>query len=882
MWYRLLLLAFPSRIRREFGEDMARMFEAQRRVARSNGESLTRLWLRAIGDALVYGTAERMSTIRTGLRSGVGELRRWRWWMHALVQDLRYALRLLARQPGVTLVALLTLALGIGANTAIFSAVDAVLLRPLPYDEPERIMMVWEKRPTEGVLDNVVAPADFVDWRHLNTSFEAMAAMMPTTVDLTESGEPVRLPAGVVSPPFFDVLHVRPALGRTFREDEAIAGNNRVVILNHGLWQRRFGSNPDIVGQKIILNGAPFEVVGVLPATFEFPDSELELWSPLPLEGLSQPLSRSLHQFSVYARLKPGTTLQQARADMDRVGADLSKQYPDTNRTHGAWVTPLSEDLTKQVKSGLLLLLGAVTFVLLIACVNVANLLLAKAAGRRREIAVRSALGAGRWRLAGQTLTESLLLGLLGGAAGLLVAHWGIGVLKQLAPRGAPVFAMEHLGLDPRVLAFTLLLSIGTGLLFGLLPAWQLARQNTNDVLKEGLRSGGAIRRRLRVALVVSEIALASLLLVGAGLTLRSFQTLLNSDAGFAGDRVLTARVSLPGTRYREDAQILSAFDRIEQRLRAIPGVRAVGSTSHLPLSGQNARIGVAIEGREPKPDEPTRAAPRGVTPEYFRAMGITLKGGRGFTAQDAVDSPKVAIVNETMARRYWPDAVPIGRRVRLGGTDTWMEVVGVVGDVRHWGLDVPVNPEIYMPAAQYPWRALNLAIAADVEPAGLASAVRQQLKEIDPALPLSNVLTMNEVASRSMASRRAVMLLLAIFSVLALVLAAAGIYGVMAHIVALRTSEIGVRMTLGARPADVMRLVLGEGLVQALIGLVIGVGGAVLLMRWLRTLLFEVSPTDPLTLLAVMVVLLATALAACVVPARRAMRVDPVTALRN
>ena len=706
--------------------------------------------------------------------------------------------------------------------------------------------------------------------------------MIATTVDLTESGEPVRLPAGVVSPAFFAVLHVRPALGRTFRPDEAVVGNHRVVILNHGLWQRRFGARPDIVGQKIVLNGAPFEVVGVLPSTFEFPDSELEIWSPLPLEGLTQPPSRALHQFNVYARLKPGTTLQQARAEMDRIGADLARQYPDTNRTHGAWVTPLREDLTKQVKSGLLLLLGAVTFVLLIACVNVANLLLATAAGRRREIAVRAALGAGRWRLAGQTLTESLLLGLVGGAAGLLVARWGIGVLKRIAPRGAPVFAMEHLGLDARVLGFTLLLSMGTGLLFGLLPAWQLARQNANDVLKEGSRSGGSIRRRLRVALVVSEIALASLLLVGAGLTLRSFQTLLNSDAGFVGDRVLTARVSLPASRYREDARILGAFDLIEQRLRTIPGVRAVGSTSHLPLTGQQSRIGVGIEGREPKPDEPTRAAPRGITPDYFQAMGITLTQGRRFTKQDTAASPKVAIVNETMAKRYWPDASPIGRRVRLGGTDAWMEVVGIVGDVKHWGLDLPVNPEIYMPMAQYPWRAINLAIAADVEPAGLAGAVREQLKALDPALPLSNVLTMNAVASQSVAPRRAVMLLLAIFSVLALVLAAAGIYGVMAHIVALRTSEIGVRMTLGARPADVMRLILGEGLLQASIGLIIGVGAAILMMRWLRTLLFEVSPTDPLTLAAVMVLLLATALAACVVPARRAMRVDPVTALRN
>jgi putative ABC transport system permease protein len=872
--YRLLLLAFPADLRREFGDDMAQMFSMQIEDARRGGRSTGQLWIRAIADALFNGVIDRL---------GANERQpvRWRWWMHAFTQDIRYAFRVLAKQPGVTFVAILTLALGIGANSAIFSAVNAVLLRPLPYEDPDRIVTVWEKRPAEGVMDNVVAPADYVDWTRMNSSFDAMAAMTGAPADLTGAGDPVRLFAGVVSPPFFDVFRVRMMIGRTFRSEEGVIGKHRVVILGHQLWTTRFGADSAIVGRTMVLNGIPHEVVGVLPPTFEFPDDSLDLWAPLALEG-GEPLGRAGHQFNVYARLKNGVSLDQARDDMDRVGRQLERQYPETNRGHGAWVATLEDRLKTPVRRSLLLLLGAVAFVLLIACVNVANILLAKAAGRRREMAVRAAVGAARGRLAGQMLTESLVLAALGGAAGLLVAWWGIALLRQLTPEGVPLLGLSHLRLEPRVVAFTAGLSLLTGALFGFLPAWHLASQDVNASLKDGGRSPGGVRRRLRVALVVSEIALASLLLVAAGLTLRSFQAVLDLPAGFQTKGSLTASVTLPVARYQADAELLAAFGRIEDQIRALPGVRIVGATSHLPLGGRDGRRGVGIEGREPTPDVPTRAHPRSVTADYFRAMGITVIAGRPFTTADAIDAPKVAIVNDTMARRYWPGLSPLGRRVMIGGTRDWLEVVGIVADVKHWGLDQKVNPEIYLPLPQAVLRTVTFVIAADGDPASLAPALRDRVRMIDPNLPLNGVRTMEEVASVSVASRRAGMLLLAVFGGLALVLAAAGIHGVMSHLVALRTAEIGVRMTLGATPSNVMALILREGTIQALIGLAIGLTGGVLLMRSFQTMLFGVAPADPLTLSIVGAGLLTTAIAACVIPARKAMHVDPVNAVRT
>ena len=542
----------------------------------------------------------------------------------------------------------------------------------------------------------------------------------------------------------------------------------------------------------------------------------------------------------------------------------------------------LRDELRAPVKGGLLTLLTAVAFVLLIACVNVANLLLARAASRRREMAVRAAVGAARWRLAGQALTESIVLALLGGAAGLVVAYWGIELLRQITPQNVAVLGAGDVRLNPSVLGFTLLLSVATGLVFGILPAWHLASQDVNESLKEGGRSSAGIRKKLRMGLVVSEIALASLLLVGAGLTLRSFQTVLRADPGFKQDGLLTAFVSLPAARYRDDAQRVATYDEIERRFASLPGVRSVGGTSHLPLSGADSRSGVGIEGREPVPDVPTRAHPRAVTVDYLKTMGIRLVAGRQFAASDHSESPFVVIVNETMARRYWPGNSPIGKRVSMGTGNVPREVVGIVADVKHWGFDRPVNPEMYLPQKQMVWDGLTFVLATDTDPVTLTAAVRAELKAVDPDLALSNVRTMHEVASRSVAARRSTMLLLGIFGALALVLAAAGIYAVMAQLVAMRAPEIGVRMTLGARPATVMRLVLQEGLIQAIAGLAIGLAAAVIVMRGFRTVLFQVSPADPLTLAAVAVLLLVTAALACIVPARRAMQVDPVRTLRN
>jgi predicted permease len=871
--YRLLLLAFPARIRREFGDDMAQLFERQLQ------DGGLRIWWAAARDALWHGGAERLRPAWRGVAAAGRSTRRWRWWVHAVRSDIRYAIRMMRRQPGVAAIAVFTLALGIGANTAIFSAVNAVLLRPLPYPEPEQLLTLWEKRPSEGVDDNVVSPGDFYDWARMQSSFSAMAAHVSASGDLTGVGDPVRLAGSLVTPRFFEVLGVRPMLGRTFRDEEGTRGKHRVVILGHAVWRDRFGANPAVVGQMVTLGGNPHEVIGVLPPTFDFP-GDGEFWGPLAYAG-DPP--RASHYLSVLGRLKPGTTLEQARADMDRIGGALEQAHPAVNRGHGVHVIPMTERLKGPLRASLWLLLAAVGFVLLIACVNIANLLLAKAATRSREVAVRAAVGAGRRRLVGQMLTESIMLGLIGGAAGLVVAWWAIEALRRMTPSGVPIVGLPHLGLEPRVLLFTLGLSLLTGLLFGLLPAFTLAGQDLNTSLKDGGRSPSGVRRSLRVALVISEVALASLLLVAAGLTVRSFQELLNSEPGFKAEGVLTFTISLPPLRYEAEAAQLRAFQQIGDRLRALPGVTSVGATSHLPLTASDSRRGVAIEGREPTPDAPTRAHPRAMGGEYFQAMGMTLREGRAFTVADGPEAPLVAVINETMARRYWPhEASALGKRFMLSSPEAWWQVVGVVADVRHWGLNVPVNPEMYLPDGQYGFPDRTFVVRTASDPRLLAAGVRDSVRAVDPALPVSDLRPMTDVAAGSVAAQRSGMLLLSVFGVLALVLSAAGIYGVMSHMVALRTSEIGIRMTLGAQPSSVMALILKEGVTQASVGLLVGITAGVFVMRAFRAMLYGVQPADPVTVVGVAVLLFATATLACLVPARRAMRVDPVQAMRS
>ena len=876
--YRLFLLALPPAARKAYGAEMRASFHEQRR--RTRGLAVLRLWYLAAADAISTGISERAAA-EAALYEGAPHSRRGSV-MRSFLSDSRYALRLFTRQPGPTLLAIVTLAVAISGNTAIFSAIDALVLRPLPYRDPASLVMVTEKRPAEGVLDNSVSPADFFDWARLNSTFESIAAVTTTSVDLIGRGEPVRLVAGAVSPLYFQTLGVRPALGRLFRQDEGNAGAPRVVIVDHQLWTTRLNSDPHVVGTTISLSGVGFEVVGVLPPDFESQESDIRLWSPSTFASAGEAPSRVSHFLDVYARLKPGVTLEQARADMDRVGRQLEAAYPDANRGHGAWVTLLDEHYKQPLRGSLLLLMAAVGFVMLIACVNVANILLARAAGRRREMAVRAAVGAGRARLARQMLTEAMLLGLVGGGFGVVLASWMIGALRPLAPADVPLVGFSRIGLDWRVLLFTAGLSLGTALLFGLVPALHLAGQDLSGSLKEGGgRSAAGVRQRVRIALVVGEIALASLLLVAAGLSIRSLQTLLHEAPGFRTDGALTTDIVLSSRKYSSVSTQIATFDELEQRFRALPGVRFVGATSDLPLSGRDGRRGVGIEGRAPTPDVPTRAHPRSVTPGYFQAMGISLVAGRSFTAADRADAPRVAIVNETMARRYWPSTSPIGRRIKLSDSD-WIDVVGIIHDVRHWGLAAPVNPEVYFPLPQYPGGYLTFVIATDADPASIAGAVREQVRAVDPDLPTSEMQPLRDVVAASVASRHSAMTLLAMFGGVALLLAIAGIYGVMSHLIALRTSEIGVRIALGADRSSVMALVLKEGAAQAAAGLAIGLTSGSIIMHIFQSSLYGVTAFDPLTLTSVAAVLLAAALLACAVPARRAMRVDPLTALRT
>ena len=878
--YRVLLRLCPPDLRAEFGAEMEQLFVAE--LTRARGLGRIRVWARAIADLLRHGTGARNDAWnRYRKTSAYVEYDSRRFLMDTWRYDLRHALRSMSRQRGTTAIILLTLALAIGANTAVFSAVHSVLIRPLPYQDPGALVMLWEKREAEGVMKNSVSPADYLDWARLATSFTAMSAFNETTADLTGEGEPEKLPVGAVSPPFLDVFGIRPLHGRTFTAGEDEVGRNRVTILGHALWRQRFGGDAAVVGRTIMLNGIPYQVIGVLPQDAVFPYGDAQLLIPLILRTPAEEPSRVSHQFPVFARLKPGITLAQARSEMDRIGKDLEKQYPQLSRGHGSHVTSLAEEITGPVEKTLLVLMAAVAFILLIACINVTNLLLAKVAGRRREMAVRAAIGAGRARLIRQVLVECSVIAFAGGAAGLVLAVWCVQVLAAQLP--AVARPDQTVVFSVPVLLFTVVACVLSGLLAGAIPAWHLVRDDPSETLKEGGRGAVTLKRSLRFGLIVAEVALTSLLLVGAGLTLRSFQTVLSQPAGIETEGRLTFRIGLPGTRYADRAAATRFFAELEARLAAEPLIRAAGGTMLPPLSNLDGRRGVVIENREVGPDDgPTRAHPRVVTGSYLQAAGATIREGRGFLATDTETSPQVAVINETMARRYWPGQSALGGRVRFTDQEIWREVVGIVGDVRHWGLDLPVNPEIYVPFTQFPASAMTWVLHTNGDPLALVAIAQRHVREMDANLPLFQVRTMEEVAARSVERRRWTMTLLAVFAVLALVLAAAGIYGVMAHLVAMRTPEIGVRLTLGAKPIAVMRQVLGEGAVQAAIGLIIGLGASLALMQGLRTILFGVEPTDPLTLAAVGGALMIVAMLAVLVPAIRAMRVDPVVALRQ
>jgi predicted permease len=809
--------------------------------------------------------------------------------MRTLLQDVRYGLRVLAKRPGFTFVAVVTLALGIGANTAIFSLVSAVLVRPLKYREPERLVMVWEDDLSIGAMGDTPAPANYADWKAQNHSFEDMAALELRSYDLTGDGEPEKLTAFGVTANLFPLVGVAPALGRGFTAEEDRPGAAKVVLLSHGLWVRRFGGERAVVGRDILLNGEPHTVVGVMPQGFQLRWADVGVWAPAAFTP-EQLADRQTHYLEVVARLRPGVTAAQADADVKAITARIAAAYPEAAEGLSASVVPVREQLAGGARRPLTMLLVAVGFVLLIACANVGGVLLTRAAARGREIALRAALGASRWRIVRQLLTESVLLGVAGGLVGSLLAMWAFAFLQQLVPSG--LREMTELRLDAGVFGFTLALSLLAGVLFGLAPALQSSKTDLNSALKHGGRGGlGAGQRRLRNFFVVAQVALSLVLLVGAGLLIQTLYRLRGQYSELRPESVLTARTQLGGARYREHARRAAFYDGVLTRVRDLPGVEAAGYTTAVPLVWKGGANGLTIEGREATPGVAWNANHRQVSPDYFRAMGVALRQGRPFNEQDDERATPVAVVNETMARAYWPGESPLGKRFKVGAADSelpWLTVVGVAADVRQMGADAPVKAEMYVPYRQAGRGGVyamfvprDLVVRTSGAPSGLAAGVRRAVHEVDPHQPLSNVRTMDEVLGRETAQRRTGMVLLTAFAALAMLLAALGIYGVLSYFVVQHTPEIGVRMALGAQRRDVLRLVVGKGMALALSGVGLGLLGAFALTRLMRSLLFEVNAADPLTFAALALLLTLVALLACLVPARRATKVDPMVALR-
>ena len=799
-----------------------------------------------------------------------------------MFQDLRYGVRVLLKHPGFTLIAVLTLALGIGANTAIFSIVNAVLLKPLPFAEPERLL--WLGGWAGNDKEQGVTPADFLDYREQSRSFAQLAASISDSIpmNLSGGGEPERLKGGLVTANYLDVFGTPPALGRTFAAEEGLEGGERVVVLSHALWVRSFGANPAIINQTITLDKRNFTVIGVMPPQFQYPPG-VELWQPFsfPASPQSPFRSRQLHFLRPVARLKPDVTRAQAQAEVETIARGLQALYPQTNTNRSLYLMPLQERLVGNIRLTLLVLLSAVGAVLLIACANVANLLLARASARSREIAVRAALGASRGRVARQLLTESLALALLGGLGGMLLAKWGVGLLVTFSAAYLP--RAEEVQINTPVLGFTLAVALLTGLLFGLAPALQSARSNLTEALKEGgLGAGGKTRRhRTLNLLVVCEVALAMMLLVGAGLFVNSFIRLQQVSPGFDEKNLLTARIDLPNP-YAQPEKKAQFFEQLQQRVAALPGVEAVGLVTELPLARQSADFGFNIEGRPAPPaGQDPHADIRNVNHDYFRAMRIPLRTGRHFTEAEARDNAKVALISDALAQIYFAGENPMGQRLHLGSLNQGSyEIIGVVGDVRHRGLDGALRQTIYFPSLRLGYS--NLVIRTANDPTSLAAAVRREVAAMDPHQPVANIKTMERWVSESVAQPRFRTFLLGLFSAVALLLSIVGIYGVMSYAVSQRTHELGIRMALGASASDVLRMVIRQGMQLAGAGVAIGLVASLTLTRLLKDLLFGVRATDPVTFAAVAFLLMGVALLACYLPARRATKVDPLVALRR
>jgi putative ABC transport system permease protein len=803
--------------------------------------------------------------------------------IETLWQDLRYGARMFLKQPGFTLIAVLTLALGIGANTAIFSVVNAVLLQPLSYAEPERLVWLWDTLPQLPTAPTSLP--EFLDWRGQNQSFEHLAAFQRGSMFLDTGDGTQDTPVGLVTPETFALFRVSPILGRTFTDEETLPGRFRVAVIGQAMWQSRFGSDPNALGQTIELNGAPYTIIGVMPEGFSFPNGA-ELWRPLPIDP--NQLDRGPHYLRVVGRLKPVVTLAQAQAEMSTLAARLSEQHPEKNAGHGVKLDLLRDVVVGDIGPALFILLGAVGFVLLIACANVANLLLARVGVRQKEIAVRTALGASRPRIMWQLFTESMMLSVGGGAAGLLIAIWGVKWLVSMGPNTIP--RVHEIAVDPRVVGFTLLISAATSLLFGLAPALQASRPDLTDALKEGGRSSaGRARNRLRSVLVISEVALSLVLLIGAGLMIRSFAKLNQVDPGFNPAEVLTVGVTLLPNKYPEEERVASFYSELLEQVASTPGVVSAGAISDLPLLGSNTNDNFTIEGHPPvaKQEEPITEY-HVVTPRYFEAMGIPLLAGRDFAGTDTKQAPNVVVINEAFARRHFAGESPLGHRIRLQGQERDpLLIVGVVGDVRQLGLDEQPVPEAFVPFLQDPLsktyqRSMTIVACTKSDPGSVAGSLRAALTSLDKSLPVYDLKPMTEYLRDSLARRRFNLILLIAFAGVALVLAAIGIYGVISYGVTQRTHEIGIRMALGAEKSDVLRLVVRQGMIMALIGVAIGVLASLALTRLMESLLFGVSVTDPLTFTVIALLLTSVALLACFVPARRASKVDPLIALRS
>lgn len=799
-----------------------------------------------------------------------------------MLNDFRYALRQLFHSRAFTIIAVLTLALGIGACTAIFSVVNAILLSPLDYPSPERIVIIKETQLPQ-FPEFSVSPPNYLDWVKQTKSFEQLAAYSGARINLTGEGEPQQLIGVHATAQYFDAYGIKLVLGRSFLPEEDAEGKNHVVVLSYPFWQRVFGGATDVAGRNIQLNGEPYAIVGVAPIGFGSA-SKVDVWTPMaftPKELAND--NRGAHYLNVVGRLKPNVTVAQAEAELKVLAAQLATQYPDSNKGWGIFMMRLQDYMVRDVRVVLYVLLGAVGCVLLIACANIANLLLARATARHREISIRAALGASRARLIRQLLVESVVLALCGGVAGLLLANWGLTALLALAPPNLP--RTSEISLNPGVLLFSLVLSVATGIVFGIAPAWLAATTDVNEALKQGSRGSteGGTRGRLRNALVITEVTFALVLLGGAGLLGRSFMQLAHVNPGFVPGNATLVRLSLPQKKYELPEQQTAFADQLIERVKALPGVQAVGLTHSMPLVGDYV-LGFNIEGRAPiAPSDLPNTNYYAVTPDYFRAMGIPLIRGRVFTAQDNAKAARVAIINETLARQHFPNEDPIGKRINItNGPDAWREIIGIVGDVKQYGVDKATTNQSYEPFAQVPFTSLNLVVRTANSGSAVISAIRPAVYAVDKDQPISTIRPLEEIMSDSIARQRFAMTLLTVFSVVALIIAAVGIYGVMAYNVVQRTGEFGIRMALGAQQRDVLRLVLAQGGKLIGCGLILGLVATLAASKAMGSMLFNTSAQDPLTLFVITILLAGVALIACLLPATRATKVNPIEALRT